>query len=124
VGLGGEVEFRWRTPAADFEISTRVFASRNTGVGNIGNGDKQIAQFEIESCDLESGTEIAELFQRGQPTASQFAQLTVGRNEQVSVRAAFGAAGEGWLRVCFAQSARLMERAMQRLRDGIRAEMG
>ena len=37
---------------------------------------------------------------------------------------AFGAAGEGWLRVCFAQSPQLMERAMQRLRDGIRAEMG
>ena len=36
---------------------------------------------------------------------------------------AFGSAGEGWLRVCFAQSAGLMERAMQRLRDGIRAEM-
>jgi aspartate/methionine/tyrosine aminotransferase len=37
---------------------------------------------------------------------------------------AFGAAGEGWLRVCFAQSAGLMERAMQRLRDGLRAEVG
>jgi aspartate/methionine/tyrosine aminotransferase len=37
---------------------------------------------------------------------------------------AFGAAGEGWLRVCFAQSAPLLERAMQRLRDGLRAEMG
>jgi aspartate/methionine/tyrosine aminotransferase len=37
---------------------------------------------------------------------------------------AFGHAGEGWLRVCFAQSAPLMERAMQRLRDGLRAEMG
>jgi aspartate/methionine/tyrosine aminotransferase len=37
---------------------------------------------------------------------------------------AFGSAGEGWLRVCFAQSAGLMERAMQRLRDGIQAEMG
>jgi aspartate aminotransferase len=37
---------------------------------------------------------------------------------------AFGSAGEGWLRVCFAQSAGFMERAMQRLRDGIRAEMG
>jgi aspartate/methionine/tyrosine aminotransferase len=36
---------------------------------------------------------------------------------------AFGTAGEGWLRVCFAQSAPLMERAMQRLRDGLRAEM-
>ncbi|HBK05692.1 MAG TPA: aspartate aminotransferase [Acetobacteraceae bacterium] len=37
---------------------------------------------------------------------------------------AFGAAGEGYLRVCFAQSAGLMERAMQRLRDGLRAEVG
>jgi aspartate aminotransferase len=37
---------------------------------------------------------------------------------------AFGPAGEGWLRVCFAQSAALMERAMQRLRDGLRAETG
>jgi aspartate aminotransferase len=36
---------------------------------------------------------------------------------------AFGSAGEGWLRVCFAQSATLLERAMQRLRDGLRAEM-
>ena len=37
---------------------------------------------------------------------------------------AFGAAGEGSLRVCFAQSAATMERAMQRLRDGLRAEIG
>ncbi len=37
---------------------------------------------------------------------------------------AFGDAGEGWLRVCFAQSAGLMERAMQRLRDGLQAEIG
>jgi aspartate aminotransferase len=37
---------------------------------------------------------------------------------------AFGTAGEGWLRVCFAQSPGLMERAMQRLRDGLRAEIG
>ena len=36
---------------------------------------------------------------------------------------AFGSAGEGSLRVCFAQSAPTMERAMQRLRDGLRAEM-
>ena len=36
---------------------------------------------------------------------------------------AFGSAGEGFLRVCFAQSAERMERAMQRLRDGIRVEM-
>ena len=37
---------------------------------------------------------------------------------------AFGSAGEGWLRVCFAQSSRLMERAMQRLCDALRAEIG
>ena len=37
---------------------------------------------------------------------------------------AFGAAGEGCLRVCFAQSPALMERAMQRLRDGLRTEVG
>jgi aspartate aminotransferase len=36
---------------------------------------------------------------------------------------AFGAAGEGYLRVCFAQSAELMERAMGRLRNGLRAEL-
>ncbi len=36
---------------------------------------------------------------------------------------AFGAAGEGSLRVCFAQSPDRLERAMQRLRDGLRAEM-
>jgi aspartate/methionine/tyrosine aminotransferase len=35
---------------------------------------------------------------------------------------AFGAAGEGHLRLCFAQSPELMERAMQRLRDGLRME--
>jgi aspartate/methionine/tyrosine aminotransferase len=37
---------------------------------------------------------------------------------------AFGPAGEGSLRVCFAQSAAIIERAMQRLRDGLRAEIG
>jgi aspartate/methionine/tyrosine aminotransferase len=37
---------------------------------------------------------------------------------------AFGDSGEGWLRLCFAQSPPLMERAMQRLRDGLRAETG
>ncbi|HET8997616.1 MAG TPA: pyridoxal phosphate-dependent aminotransferase [Acetobacteraceae bacterium] len=36
---------------------------------------------------------------------------------------AFGAAGEGSLRICFAQSPERMERAMQRLRDGLRAEL-
>ena len=36
---------------------------------------------------------------------------------------AFGAAGEGYLRVCYAQSPKLLERAMLRLRDGLRQEM-
>jgi aspartate aminotransferase len=37
---------------------------------------------------------------------------------------AFGASGEGSLRICFAQSADMMERAMNRFRDGLRAERG
>jgi aspartate/methionine/tyrosine aminotransferase len=36
---------------------------------------------------------------------------------------AFGAAGEGSLRICFAQSADCIQRAMQRLSDGLRTEM-
>ncbi|MGE0416718.1 MAG: aminotransferase class I/II-fold pyridoxal phosphate-dependent enzyme, partial [Acetobacteraceae bacterium] len=36
---------------------------------------------------------------------------------------AFGAAGEGCLRICYAQSADRLGRAMQRLRDGLRAEL-
>ena len=36
---------------------------------------------------------------------------------------AFGDAGEGYLRLCFAQSAERMERAMGRLREGLRAEL-
>jgi aspartate/methionine/tyrosine aminotransferase len=36
---------------------------------------------------------------------------------------AFGDAGEGHLRICFAQSAERMERAMGRLREGLRAEL-
>jgi aspartate/methionine/tyrosine aminotransferase len=51
-------------------------------------------------------------------------KLVTRHGVAVAPGVAFGAAGEGWLRVCFAQSAGLMERAMQRLRDGIRAEMG
>ena len=34
---------------------------------------------------------------------------------------AFGEAGEGYLRICFAQSAERIERAMGRLRDGLLA---
>jgi aspartate aminotransferase len=37
---------------------------------------------------------------------------------------AFGASGEGSLRICFAQSADMMERAMTRFREGLRAERG
>jgi aspartate aminotransferase len=37
---------------------------------------------------------------------------------------AFGAAGEGFLRICFAQSAERIERAMGRLREGLRAAAG
>ena len=37
---------------------------------------------------------------------------------------AFGAAGEGSLRLCFAQSPARLERAMTRLRDGLRVERG
>jgi aspartate aminotransferase len=50
-------------------------------------------------------------------------KLVTRHGVAVAPGVAFGSAGEGWLRVCFAQSASLMERAMQRLRDGLRAEM-
>jgi aspartate/methionine/tyrosine aminotransferase len=51
-------------------------------------------------------------------------KLVTRHGVAVAPGVAFGDAGEGWLRVCFAQSAGLMERAMQRLRDGLRAEIG
>jgi aspartate/methionine/tyrosine aminotransferase len=35
---------------------------------------------------------------------------------------AFGDAGEGYLRICFAQSSNKLEAAMERLRDGLRAQ--
>jgi aspartate aminotransferase len=50
-------------------------------------------------------------------------KLVANHRVAVAPGMAFGAAGEGFLRVCFAQSAERMERAMQRLRDGIRVEM-
>jgi len=50
-------------------------------------------------------------------------KLVTNHRVAVAPGVAFGAAGEGFLRVCFAQSADLLERAMQRLRNGIRAEM-
>lgn len=51
-------------------------------------------------------------------------KLVTRHGVAVAPGSAFGAAGEGCLRVCFAQSAFLMERAMRRLHDGIRAEVG
>lgn len=50
-------------------------------------------------------------------------KLVTRHGVAVAPGVAFGTAGEGWLRVCYAQSAPLMQRAMQRLRDGLRAEM-
>jgi aspartate/methionine/tyrosine aminotransferase len=51
-------------------------------------------------------------------------KLVTRHGVAVAPGVAFGAAGEGYLRVCFAQSPALMHRAMQRLRDGLRAELG
>jgi aspartate/methionine/tyrosine aminotransferase len=48
-------------------------------------------------------------------------QLVVDHHVAVAPGIAFGAAGEGYLRICFAQSAERIERAMGRLRDGLRA---
>jgi aspartate/methionine/tyrosine aminotransferase len=50
-------------------------------------------------------------------------KLVAKHGVAVAPGVAFGASGEGSLRVCFAQSPALMERAMQRLRDGLRADL-
>ena len=50
-------------------------------------------------------------------------KLVTRHGVAVAPGVAFGTVGEGWLRVCYAQSAPLMERAMHRLRNGLRAEM-
>lgn len=50
-------------------------------------------------------------------------KLVTRHRVAVAPGSAFGAAGEGSLRICFAQSPERMERAMQRLRDGLRVEM-
>jgi len=47
-------------------------------------------------------------------------QLVLENGVAVAPGVAFGAAGEGFLRICFAQSAERIERAMGRLRDGLR----
>ncbi len=51
-------------------------------------------------------------------------RLAVKHRVVVAPGAAFGDAGEGYLRVCFAQSETKLTRAMGRLRDGLRAELG
>ncbi len=50
-------------------------------------------------------------------------KLVAKHGVAVAPGVAFGAAGEGSLRICFAQSPDRLQRAMQRLRDGLRAEL-
>ncbi|MEJ0019253.1 MAG: pyridoxal phosphate-dependent aminotransferase [Acetobacteraceae bacterium] len=49
-------------------------------------------------------------------------RLVVEHHVAVAPGIAFGDAGEGYLRICFAQSAERIERAMGRLRDGLLAQ--
>jgi aspartate aminotransferase len=51
-------------------------------------------------------------------------RLVVENKVAVAPGAAFGAAGEGHLRICFAQSEPRLERAAERLRAGLQQEMG
>ncbi len=48
-------------------------------------------------------------------------RLVIEHGVAVAPGVAFGAAGEGWLRICFAQGEARLQRAMQRLRDGLRS---
>ncbi|HTI84434.1 MAG TPA: pyridoxal phosphate-dependent aminotransferase [Acetobacteraceae bacterium] len=48
-------------------------------------------------------------------------RLVTDHGVAVAPGIAFGDAGEGYLRICFAQSAERIERAMERLREGLRA---
>lgn len=50
-------------------------------------------------------------------------QLVLRHGVAVAPGSAFGAAGEGYLRICFAQSPERMARAMQRLRAGLQVEL-
>lgn len=47
--------------------------------------------------------------------------LVLNHGVAVAPGSAFGEAGEGWLRVCFAHAGPRLERAMHRLRDGLKA---
>jgi len=51
-------------------------------------------------------------------------RLVVENKVAVAPGAAFGAAGEGHLRICFAQSEQRLDRAVHRLRAGLQEEMG
>jgi aspartate/methionine/tyrosine aminotransferase len=51
-------------------------------------------------------------------------RLVVEHKVAVAPGVAFGAAGEGHLRICFAQSEQRLARAVQRLRDGLQQETG
>jgi aspartate/methionine/tyrosine aminotransferase len=50
-------------------------------------------------------------------------KLVTRHGVAVAPGVAFGDAGEGSLRICFAQSTGVIQRAMQRLADGLRTEM-
>ena len=51
-------------------------------------------------------------------------RLVVDHKVAVAPGIAFGAAGEGHLRICFAQSEQRLDRAVHRLRAGLQQEMG
>jgi aspartate aminotransferase len=51
-------------------------------------------------------------------------QMVLKHKVAVAPGVAFGASGEGSLRICFAQSPEKVERAMTRFREGLRAERG
>jgi aspartate aminotransferase len=51
-------------------------------------------------------------------------RLVVDHKVAVAPGAAFGAAGEGHLRICFAQSEQRLERAVRRLREGLAQQAG
>ena len=50
-------------------------------------------------------------------------RLVTEQGVAVAPGIAFGDAGEGYLRICFAQSAERIDRAMGRLREGLRTQV-
>jgi aspartate/methionine/tyrosine aminotransferase len=51
-------------------------------------------------------------------------RLVLDHKVAVAPGIAFGAAGEGHLRICFAQSEQRLDRAVHRLRAGLQQELG